>query len=293
VSAPLLVAATANELGECPVWCERAQALYWTDIQGSVLLRMQADGVLCRWPLPDRLGSFALCASGTQLLLGLAGGIALFDLASGEAGPVIPVEADQPTTRINDGRCDRQGRFVFGMFNPAEAPIGRFYRVHHDLRIETLPLPPAGVGNSIAFSPDGGTMYYADSPARTIWRVAYGADGSLGEPQVFHRLREDEGYPDGSCMDAEGGLWNAQWEGRCVVRYGPDGRETVRFALPVTRPTCPAFGGPDFDQLYVTSARIGLDAAALAAQPAAGGILRLPVGWRGLPESRFGAAGAR
>ncbi len=282
-----LAAATADVLGECPLWCERSQALYWTDIQSSVLMRLDANGEVRRWPLPDRLGSFALCGDGAQLLLGLATGIALLDLASGEVGPVTPVDAQQPTTRINDGRCDRQGRFVFGMFNPAEAPIGRFYRVHADLRIETLPLPPAGVGNSIAFSPDGATMYYADSPARTIWCVAYGADGSLGEPRVFRRLRDDEGYPDGSCVDAEGGLWNAQWEGRCVVRYAPDGRETTRIALLVSRPTCPAFGGAQFDALYVTSARIGLDAAALQAQPQAGGVLRLAAGWRGLPESRF------
>lgn len=286
-------AATANVLGECPVWCERAQALYWTDIEGSVLLRMDEQGVLRRWPLPDRLGSFALCERGSQLLLGLASGIALFDVDTGEAGPVIPVDAAQPATRINDGRCDRQGRFVFGMYNRAEAPIGRFYRVHPDLSVEVLPLPPAGVGNSIAFSPDGSTMYYADSAARTIWRVAYGADGGIGEPEVFRKLRDDEGFPDGSCVDAQGGLWNAQWEGRCVVRYAPDGTESARIALPVSRPTCPAFGGANLDQLFVTSARIGLDPTALQAQPAAGGVLRLDPGWRGLPESRFALAHPR
>lgn len=286
--APAVHAATADVLGECPLWCERTQALFWTDIQGAVLLRMDAAGTLRRWTLPDRLGSFALCETGTALLLGLASGIALFDLESGKTGPIVPIDAEQAATRINDGRCDRQGRFVFGMFNPAEAPIGRFYRVGPGLEIEVLPLPPAGVANSIAFSPDGATLYYADSPARTIWAVAYWADGKLGRPEVFHRLREDEGYPDGSCVDAEGGLWNAQWEGGCVVRYAPDGSETDRIALPVSRPTCPAFGGPALDRLFVTSARIGLSPAALQAQPAAGSLLRLDsVARRGLPESRF------
>jgi L-arabinonolactonase len=282
-----LRAATHNRLGECPVWCERSQSLFWTDIESSVLLRLDGQGTVRHWPMPERLGSFALCDRGQRILLGLASGIALFDLETCQVGTVIPVDAGQPSTRINDGRCDREGRFVFGMFNPAEAPIGRFYRVHPDLSVEELALPAAGVGNSIAFSPDGRTMYYADSPTRTIWSVAYGVDGSLGPPQVFHQLRKDEGYPDGSCVDALGGLWNAQWEGGCVVRYGPDGAETARHALPVSRPTCPAFGGANLDELFVTSARVGLKADALQAQPAAGGVVSLNAAWRGLPESRF------
>jgi L-arabinonolactonase len=211
----------------------------------------------------------------------------VFDAATEALSPVIAVEADQPSTRINDGRCDRQGRFVFGMFNPAEASIGGFYRVHPDLRIERLPLPPAAVGNSIAFSPDGATMYYTDSPKRTIWRLDYAADGTLGTPQVFVRLAREEGFADGSCIDAEGGLWNAQWDGGCVVRYDVSGRQTARLALPVSRPTCPAFGGAGLDLLHVTTARGGLDKEALRRQPGAGGVFTLQTNWRGLPEPRF------
>ena len=277
-----------NRLGECPLWCERTGALYWTDIEASRISRLQAYGQLRHWTLSERVGSFAFCEGSTQqLLLGLASGIALFDLESEVLSPIAAVEADQPTTRINDGRCDRQGRFVFGMFNPAEEAIGHFYRVHADLRIERLPLRPVAVANSICFSPDGATMYYTDSPKRTIWCLDYGADGSLGTPRVFTRLAKDEGFADGSCIDAEGGLWNAQWEGGCVVRYGVDGAETARLPLPVTRPTCPAFGGADLGTLYVTSARIGLDEQVLRGQPEAGGLFALPSRWRGLPESRF------
>jgi L-arabinonolactonase len=151
-------------------------------------------------------------------------------------------------------------------------------------------LPPAGVGNSIAFSPDGATMYYTDSPTRTIWQLDYGADGSIGNPRVFARLDPQEGFADGSCIDAEGGLWNAQWEGRCLVRYAPNGSVSARIALPVSRPTCPAFGGPALDTLYVTSARGGLDRTRLRDEPAAGGVFALQTGWRGLPESRFALA---
>jgi L-arabinonolactonase len=278
-----------DRLGECALWCEQSQALYWTDIEGSKICRLEADGRVREWSLPERVGSFAFCAgSRTQLLLGLASGIAVFDAAKESLSPVIPVEADEPTTRINDGRCDRQGRFVFGMYNPKEAAISGFYRVHPDLRVERLPLPPAGVANSICFSPDGATMYYADSPTRTVWSLEYHADGRLGAPHVFIRLRPDEGFADGSCIDAQGGLWNAQWEGRCVVRYDPGGKETARIALPVSRPTCPAFGGPGLDVLYLTSARGGLAKERLRDEPAAGGLLAIDrPGWRGLPESRF------
>ena len=286
MSVALLADARAR-LGECPLWCERSQALWWTDIEGRTLSRLQ-DGALRAWTLPARVGSFAFCERDGRLLLGLDAGIALFDIDTEALSPIVPVRNDQPGSRINDGRCDRQGRFVFGLFNPAEAPVGHFYRVDADLRIEQLPLPPAGVANSIAFSPDGRTMYYADSPARTIWRVPYGADGSLGEPRVFVELAEGEGFPDGSAVDADGGLWNARWRGHCVARHDPaDGRETARLALPVSQPTCPAFGGPALDQLFVTSARIGLKEEALAHEPAAGGVFALQPGWRGLPEARF------
>lgn len=291
MSAQLLVDAQAK-LGECPLWCERTGALYWTDIEGAALSRWRAaDGQLRRWTLPERVGSFALCDSATQLLLGLASGIALFDLEREVLSPIVPVEADQADTRINDGRCDRQGRFVFGMFHRAGAATGHFYRVDADLRIERLPLPPVAVANSIAFSPDGATLYCTDSPTRTIYSVPYGADGRIGSPRVFFRLPASDGYADGSTVDAAGGLWNAQWQGGRLVRYDPSGAESARFALPVSQPTCPAFGGPMLDALYVTSARTGLDAATLEKEPHAGGVFVLRPGWTGLPESRF--AGAR
>ena len=285
--AELLVDARAL-LGECVLWCDRTVALYWTDIEGSTLSRWNAaDGSTRSWSLPDRVGSFALCGDASQLLLGLASGIALFDLNRGAMSAVISVAAHQPTTRINDGRCDPQGRFVFGLFNAEQTPIGHFYRVDADLQIETLPLPPVTVANSIAFSPDGTRMFFADSPTRVIHQAPYAADGRIGTPSVFVRLGQDEGYPDGSTVDADGGLWNAQWEGSCVVRYGADGAVTDRLALPTQRPTCPAFGGTARDRLFVSSARIGLSDAVLIEQPTAGGIFALSPGRRGLPEHRF------
>lgn len=290
MNAALLVDARAR-LGECPLWCEQAGALYWTDIESATLSRWrERDGQLRHWTLPERVGCFALCERPSTLLLGLASGIALFDTDSETLSPIRPVEAGNPETRINDGRCDRQGRLVFGMFNPKEAAVGHFYRVHPDLAIERLPLPPVGVANSIAFSPDGSTMYFTDSPTRTIQCLDYAADGRLGAPRPFVRLAAHEGFPDGSAIDAEGGLWSAQWQGGCVVRYDVQGAQTHRFEIPASQVTCPAFGGAMLDRLFVTTARTGLGAAALQSEPAAGGVFALESGFCGLPESRFAGA---
>ncbi len=287
-AASLLVDAKAT-LGECVLWCDQVQALYWTDIESNTISRWQAaDGALRQWTLPDRVGSFALCQQPRQLLLGLAAGIALFDLESGALSPVAAVEPDQPTTRINDGRCDAQGRFVFGMFNSAMAPIGHFYRVGPGLQVERLALPPAAVANSIAFSPDGTRLYFADSASRRIHCADYHADGRIGSPRLFARVPKGEpGAPDGSTVDADGGLWNARWDAGCVVRYGSDGVETTRIVLPASRPTCVAFGGADLDRLFVSTARIGLDDTTLSRQPGAGGIFEVKPGRRGLAEHRF------
>jgi L-arabinonolactonase len=279
-----------TELGECILWCERTRWLYWTDIEGRSLHRWRpgtADAQ--QWRMPEPLGSFALCETPQQLLLGLASGVALFDLDTGTLGAIVPVEADQPTTRINDGRCDRQGRFVFGTFNQARGgdAIGHFYRVSGNLEIERLPLPPARVANGIAFSPDGSRIYFADSPTREIRCAAYGADGTVGPWQTLITFAEGDGYPDGATVDADGGLWSTHWDGGCITRHAPDGTETHRIALPVTRPTCPAFAGAGLEDLYITTARIGLKPDKLAAQPGAGGILRVRSAGQGLGEARF------
>ena len=172
-------------------------------------------------------------------------------------------------------------------YNPAEKAIGHFYRVDAELKIERLPLPPVAVANSIAFSPDGSRLYFTDSPTRSIHCVDYHADGRIGTPRLFVQLGVNEGFPDGAAVDADAGLWSAQWDGSCVVRYNSAGVETARVALPVSRPTCPAFGGAALDRLFVSTARVGLSDEALRDQPTAGGVFAAAPGHRGLPEHRF------
>lgn len=124
-----------HELGECVIWCERSQSVYWTDIQASRLWNHRpADGALRSWNMPERLSVFALTAQPQRLLIGLASRLAFFDQVTEVITPICEVEPGLPTARLNDGRCDRQGRFVFGTLNEdrERAPIGSFYRLDKD-----------------------------------------------------------------------------------------------------------------------------------------------------------------
>lgn len=276
-----------NQLGECVLWCERGERLFWTDILGSTLFAHHpGSGKTQRWSMPEALASFAFTASDDRLLLGLASQLAFFDLSSGTITPVCEVEQGL-TTRLNDGRCDRQGRFVFGTFNQVEPRerIGSYYRLNKDLTLERLPLPNCAIANSICFSPDGATMYYCNSPDRAIRCCDYDVpSGAISNDRVFAQVPGEDGEPDGSCIDADGYLWNAQWGASCVVRYAPDGIVERILECPALQPSCVAIGGPDMDQLLVTSARVGI------AEPAVhdGGLFRASLdGIHGLPESRF------
>jgi L-arabinonolactonase len=278
-----IVSTSANTLGECVLWCERTRRVLWTDILGATLhAHHPSSGTTATWAMPERLSSFALTGADNRLLLGLASRLAFFDLATGAVTPLADVEPDL-TTRLNDGRCDRAGNFVFGTFNEAEPrlPIASFYRLNAaGLRLEKLELPAVAIANSICFSPDGTTMYYCDSPTRTIRRCDYPA---LTNDRVFAHVA-GPGEPDGSCIDAKGYLWNAQWGAARIVRYAPDGRIDRSLPTPALQPSCVAFGGAASDTLYCSSARIGLAAPG----PADGALLEIASGGiRGLPESRF------
>ncbi|GLQ52530.1 SMP-30/gluconolactonase/LRE family protein [Dyella flava] len=288
--APMEVLLDARDmLGEGIVWCERAQALYWTDIQRATLFRLHpADGQLAQWPMPERLASFALCESDEWLLLALASRLAFFRLADGHLQTLHAVEPDLPT-RCNDGACDRQGRFVFGtLHEPAEGSkqrLGGFWRLHADLRLERLALPNVAISNSIAFSPTGDTMYFCDSLSRRIQQCSYG--DALGPPCLFADLGDVTGEPDGSCVDAEGSLWNAQWGMARIARYAPDGSLRECLPVPTQQPTRPVFGGARLDTLYVTSARTGLSPQQLHADRYAGALFHATMPVHGLPEPRF------
>ena len=282
-----------NILGEGVLWCDRTRRVFWTDIHAATLWSLVPEtGAVRTWSIPDRLGCFALTEDDDTLLLGLASQLAFFHLESGRLTHVCDVEPELASTRINDGRCDRQGRFVFGTLNEhaSRERIGSFYRLGADLRLEKLPLGGVAIPNSICFSPDGSRMYYCDSIARVIRCSDYGpSPDDLRNERVFADLRGGPGAPDGSTVDCEGGVWNAQWGAARVVRYAPDGAVDCVIPVPVSQPSCVCFADDGLTQLYVTTAREDLSDAALEKEPLAGGLFcaDLP-NVRGLPESRFG-----
>ncbi len=278
-------------LGEGPVWWHARQALIWTDIQESRLWMFdRTSGRARSWTLPDRLGSMAICRSGS-LLLGLAKGLFLAaldetrdDLAVTQ---VVPVEPDVKSTRINDGRTDRSGNFVFGTMDETETTsAGRFYQYSAAHGLRALGTPGITIANSICFSLDGRTMYFCDSPLRRIMQCDYeAADARVANVRPFVEFAPHQGLPDGSVIDADGCLWNAEWSAGAVRRYTPDGRIDRDVIVAAKNPTCPCFGGAAMDELYVTSARQAMTGDELARTPQAGGVYRALAGIQGVQDS--------
>ena len=274
-------------LGESPLWDEQTQCLYWLDIRRPTLRRLNpGSGQVDSWPLPDLAGSIAL-TDDHRLLVALPQQIALFNPVTGTMTPFVEPPPQPDGHRFNDGRCDAQGRFWVGtMHNVTRAPEGVLYRLEGN-----GPMVPVRTGisipNSLAFSPDGRTMYFADSLRYAIFAHDYDlTTGTMGAERLF-AASEPPAFADGSAVDAEGFLWNAQFNGGQLVRYAPDGRIDRVIPLPVRRPTCCAFGGPDLDLLYITTASQNMSEADMQAEPLAGALLVIKVGVRGLPEPRF------
>ncbi len=277
-----------NRLGEVPVWDVREQALYWVDIEGCLLQRYRpATGEVERWTMPERIACFALRETG-GLIVAFASGIAFYDLDSGAIDWIARPEAHLAGNRFNEGKCDRRGRFWAGtMDDSLAAHSGALYRVDPD-RTVTRVLDGIGISNSIVWSPDDTTFYFADTLDGAIDRFDYDAEsGAISNRRRLVDLSGTGIGPDGSTVDVEGCLWNAQWNGWRVARYAPDGRLLATIELPVQKPTSCMFGGPDLSTLYVTSAIYDLTGEEHARQPLAGGLFAIDVGVRGLPETRF------
>lgn len=261
---------SGDELGECPIWDERKGALWWVDIHGRAIKRYDGTNVRIM-PMPQMPGSIALRRDG-GLLVALESGV--FLLGTEEPQLLARPPEHQASLRFNDGRCDRAGRFWVGtLAEPDFQPRGVLYRVERDGSSRAF-RTGIQVPNSIAWSPDGRTMYFADSPRHKIWAFDYdAARGEISGERVF--ATPHPGFPDGSCVDADGGLWNAEWGARRVVRYTPAGKIDRIVEVPADKPSCCCFGGAQLDTLYITTAdRAGLFAVA--------------PGVRGLAESRFG-----
>jgi sugar lactone lactonase YvrE len=283
------VAETRDRLGETPLWCEATERLWWIDIEDPRLHSYDpATGAVETVALPGTYaGTQALTKAGDRLL---AEDLTLYarDADTGYRCDLLSLEHGLDN-RLNDGRVDARGRFWVGtMDNGLSRPKGSLYRIDTD-GIATRMESGVIVSNGIAFSPDGKTLYFTDTRRYTsyAWDLDLD-DGVITNRRVFADYGATGDRPDGACVDADGCLWAAFFGGGRIVRYRPDGRIDRTIALPVTNPTCLAFGGRDLKTLYVTTAWKFLGAEQLAAEPLAGALLAIEGAGQGLPEHRFG-----
>jgi sugar lactone lactonase YvrE len=275
-------------LGEGPVWDEEQQRLLWVDILPGLVHRFDpATGSDDTFGAGKPVGSASLRRDG-GLVLAVEDGFALLDPAWQRLDQVAVIEHPGPPARFNEGKCDPAGRFLAGtMAYDETAGAGSLYRLDPDLAVTKL-LDGVTISNGLAWSADGTTMYYIDSPTQGVDAFLYDIDtGRLANRRRVVDIPAAAGIPDGMTIDADGCLWMALYGGSAVHRYAPDGHLDTTVSFPATNITCPVFGGREFHQLYVTSARDGLDERQRAAQPHAGAVFAVDVGARGLPGQRF------
>lgn len=273
-------------LGEGPVWLPDERALRFVDIKRGLLHRYHpATGERETLEVGGK-PSFIVPEQGGGLLVGSQSGI--FRFHDRRLGDVVVAIPHPPHNRTNDATVDRQGRLWFGTMDDSEERAtgavwcldrGALHRAGGE----------AVVTNGPAVSADGNHLYHVDSAARTIWRFPLRSAPALADGEIFLQFDEEEGCPDGIVVDSEDCLWVALWDGWGLRRYAPDRRPLLHVPLPCARVTKLAFGGPDLRTAYVTTARLGLDAAALAAQPLAGSLFAFaaPAAGRVLPEVRL------
>lgn len=275
-------------LAEAPIWDAAGGSLLWVDILGGTLHRFDPlageDRVAAAFDAPMagaalRAGGGLVCAVGLQ--------IGLLDERSGVLEPLAAVDRGD---RLNEVKCDPAGRLWAGTLTDDHRPgASALYRLDADGTLETV-LDDVALSNGIGWSPDGATMYYVDTPREIVDAFDFDlATGAVSDRRTFVDLHDVPGRPDGLTVDAEGGVWVAMARGWAVRRFGSDGRVEQVIDVPAYRVTSCTFGGADLADLYITTARFGLDPAALAEQPHAGAVFRCAPGVRGLPAHAFAA----
>ena len=267
-------------LGEGPLWAH--DRLFWVDIKDKKIYArgLQEAQAQC-WSFSNRPSALGMSQTSKHILLvAFEKELAFFDVRTGIIHHTVPYN-DRAGNRSNDGACGPDGAFWFGTMDDAEQEkTGELFR--YDGSNLTLQESKIGISNTVVWSPDGKWMYFADSMEQCIWRYRFDAGkGQIGEKEVFVSLKGTSIYPDGSTIDAHGFLWNAQWDGSRVVRYSPAGEIDKVIELPVSKPTCCAFGGPDFQHLFVTTASID------TSNPLAGKTFVIEDAGQGFAEHKF------
>lgn len=281
--APEPVAAVGATLGEGPVWDAGRQCLWFVDIKQQLLYRFDpGTRALQRWTAPGQIG-WVLPAADGSLIAGIRGGLHRFDPVAGMFTLLQAVESDRPGNRLNDAAADRDGSIWFGSMDDAElADTGYVYR-YADGQCTDSGLTPVCITNGPALCHQNRLLYHTDTLGRCIHVSELDENRIPRGTRVFATIEDGAGYPDGPVIDADGCLWTGLFGGWAARRYAPDGTllQVVRF--PVANVTKLAFGGPDLRDVYATTARKGLTAAELAAQPHAGDLFCFRSEAAGLP----------
>lgn len=274
---------TKCELGEGALWHPELNCLFWFDIISRRLFA-NLNGEIKSWTFNESV-SAAVWIDEDSLLLSSETGLSKFSISTGERTPIIQIESNNSVTRSNDGRADRQhGFWISTMGLNAEHEAGaiyRFYRGEVRKLHDKITIP-----NSICFSPDGAFAYFTDTLTKKIMRQKL--DQITGwpsaDPDVYLDLTSQEGGPDGAVTDVDGNIWIAFWGKGCVEGFDENGNSVGRLVLPAAQTTCPAFGGENFETLFVTSAMAGLGEEHRKLSSADGMTFSGLVGFRGLPE---------
>jgi sugar lactone lactonase YvrE len=285
-----LIADARAELGEGPLWDVAEQRLYWIDSLGAKVHSCDASGGDARtWSVPEHIGSLALREKGGAVV-SLRDGFYTLDFGTGACRKWVDPDPGKPRIRMNDGKVDRQGRFVAGYMDYEESdPLCSVFRLDPDGSVEKL---DDGIvcSNGPCWSPDGRTFYFADTWTRDIWAYDYDtATGKATNRRTFCSFPGSglKGLPDGATVDSEGFLWSASvYEGK-LVRFAPDGSLDRCVGLPVESTTSLSFGGPNLDIAYVTSMARTVKGVPPKEREAGGLFAVYGLGVRGLPEPRF------
>ncbi|WP_084399792.1 SMP-30/gluconolactonase/LRE family protein [Henriciella aquimarina] len=286
---PQCVAPTSCLLGQSPVWSPSEGLLWWVDPKRAKLHRYNPKtGNARRYDLPLKASVIAL-ARGELLMAGDLE-IGFFDPATEEYTQLVFLEGEPSENKINAGGIAPDASFWLATMDGDEADArSAWYRLAPDRALERLSLPTVIIPSSACFSPDGGTFYTCDVTEQEIHSFDHDGKHGLSNRRVFATTSAGAGYPDGSAVDSEGCLWNAEWDGGRIVRYRPDGAVDRVVKLPTVRPTGCCFGGKDLKTLYITTARTGLTAFQMDAQPFAGSLFAMetevpglaPMDWSG------------
>lgn len=267
-------------LGEGAYWSSRENALYWVDVLGHRVNRLSSNGAVESWQLPDYVG-WVIEREAGGLMAGVGNSFGTLSLDPLVFTPIVTPASDRENHRVNDGKADAQGRIWAGIIPiTCDTPTGSFYRLDTDCTVKCVDHPYT-IANGPAISPDGSTLFHADTALGTIFRFDVHDDGRVGPREPFVVFEPEWGLPDGMTLDAEGGLWSACWGGNAVRRFAPDGKLDRTISLPASQISSCVFAGANFDRMFVTSAAVDVD------EPDAGALFEIDPGISGLAAQLF------